>query len=454
MTQGYRALKDLGWLGIVRLGLVQACLGSIVVMTTSVMNRVMVVELALPAILPGALVAWHYLIQVLRPRLGHGSDIGGRRTPWIMGGMILLALGGVGASMATLLMRTQLYLGLALAIVAFSAIGLGVGAAGTSLLVLLAKRVAEPRRPAAATIVWLMMFAGFVITAIVTSQLLDPFTPARLVEVTGLVAGSAVLLTGLAVWNMEGSATAQPVTGRAQGSFGSAVREVWHEPDSRRFALFVFVSMLAYSAQELILDPFAGSVFAFSPGQSTKLSGVQHGGALVGMILVALASQLLKNTGFASMRSWTMGGCAASAIMALLLGVAGQVGPAWPLQATVFVLGIANGSFAVAAIGSMMQMVSRGAGSREGVRMGVWGAAQAVAFGLGGLFATATSDIAHALLPSPASAYAVVFVTEAALFFIAARLAAQVFQRKPARSNPTAKLALRSQTTIVATSGG
>ena len=51
--------KALGWLGIARLGLVQASLGSIVVLTTSTLNRVMVVELALPAIIPGALVALH-----------------------------------------------------------------------------------------------------------------------------------------------------------------------------------------------------------------------------------------------------------------------------------------------------------------------------------------------------------------------------------------------------------
>ena len=73
----------LGWLGIVRLGLVQTALGSIVVLTTSTLNRVMVVELALPALLPGALVALHHVLQMLRPRLGHGSDVGGRRTPWI-----------------------------------------------------------------------------------------------------------------------------------------------------------------------------------------------------------------------------------------------------------------------------------------------------------------------------------------------------------------------------------
>lgn len=435
--------KDLGWLGIVRLGLVQACLGAVVVMTTSVMNRVMVVELALPAVLPGALIAWHYLVQVLRPRLGHGSDVGGRRTPWIMGGMAALALGGVGAALATLLMATNLVAGLAVALVAFTCIGLGVGAAGTSLLVLLSKRVAPQRRPAAATVVWLMMFAGFVVTAIVTGALLDPFTPQRLVTVTAGVAAFVVLLTALAVWGMEGAAEATPATHRIRTTFTEALGDVWNERESRRFALFVFVSMLAYSAQELILDPFAGSVFALSPGASTKLSGVQHGGALVGMILVAVASQALKSTRFASMRSWTMGGCAASAVAALLLAAAGLVGPSWPLRGTVFVLGIANGSFAVAAIGSMMQMVGRGAGGREGVRMGVWGAAQAVAFGLGGLFATATSDVAHALLAQPAQAYAVVFVAEAALFVTAAVLAAMVFQvpagRNPANFIPTGR---------------
>ena len=84
------AVKPLGWFGIVRLGLVQTALGAIVVLTTSTLNRVMVVEMALPAMLPGALVALHYALQIFRPRFGFGSDIGGRRTPWIVGGMAVL----------------------------------------------------------------------------------------------------------------------------------------------------------------------------------------------------------------------------------------------------------------------------------------------------------------------------------------------------------------------------
>jgi BCD family chlorophyll transporter-like MFS transporter len=145
-------LRPLSWLGIVRLGLVQAALGAIVVLTTSTLNRVMVVELALPAMLPGVLVGLHYAMQVFRPRLGYGSDLGGRRTPWIVGGMTVLAAGGALAAVATAWMATWLLAGITLAVIAFIMIGIGVGAAGTSLLVLLAKRTAPERRSAAASV--------------------------------------------------------------------------------------------------------------------------------------------------------------------------------------------------------------------------------------------------------------------------------------------------------------
>ncbi len=170
----------LSWFGIVRLGLVQTGLGAIVVLTTSTLNRVMVVELAMPAILPGALVAIHYALQVFRPAWGHGSDLGARRTPWIVGGMAVLATGGLMASVATAWMTTHPLFGIALAVAAFGLIGVGVGAAGTSLLVLLAKRTDDNRRAAAATIVWVMMIAGFIVTTGVAGHLLDPFSPARL----------------------------------------------------------------------------------------------------------------------------------------------------------------------------------------------------------------------------------------------------------------------------------
>jgi len=164
----------LSWLQIVRMGLVQMALGSIVVLTTSTLNRLMVVELSLPAVLPGLLVALHYGIQITRPQWGYKSDTGGHRTRWIIGGMLVLALGGLGAAFGVYLLATSFALGMAVSVLAYAAIGLGVGASGTSLLALLATATAERRRPAAATITWLMMIFGIAVTAVVTGQFLDP----------------------------------------------------------------------------------------------------------------------------------------------------------------------------------------------------------------------------------------------------------------------------------------
>ncbi len=424
----------LSWFGIFRLGLVQTALGAVVVLTTSTMNRVMVVELALPAMLPGLLVALHYGLQVLRPRWGYGSDVSGRRTPWIIGGIVTLAVGGILASVATALMATSFMAGFSLGVFAFTLIGIGVGSAGTNLLALLATRVAPERRGAAATIVWLMMIAGFVVTTIIVGSVLDPFTPMRLVVVTSAVSLVAVTAALLGVWGIETSNVAPldarpaapelPV--REQPPFLDALAQVWSEPSARRFTIFVFLSMLAYSMQDLILEPFAGIVFAMTPGQSTKLAGVQHAGVFCGMVLVAVAGSA--GLGIGSLKSWTIAGCVASAVTLLGLVFAGIEGQGWPLKETVFALGAANGAFAVAAIGSMMSLAGSGGKSREGVRMGLWGAAQAMAFGLGGFAGSVGVDLLNAMGTAPAASYTTVFAVEAMMFLAAAALAMRAIE--------------------------
>jgi BCD family chlorophyll transporter-like MFS transporter len=418
--------SGLGWIGIVRLGFVQTALGAIVVLTTSTMNRVMVVELALPAILPGALVGFHYALQVLRPRWGHGSDVGGRRTPWIIAGVAILAAGGVLAALATALMGQSPAGGIALAIVAFGLIGIGVGASGTSLLALLATTVAPERRGAAATIVWLMMIAGFVITATTAGHYLDPFSAMRLVSVTVAIAAIALGVTVLALIGIERRYASDDGKQREDCEpkvpFRVALADVWADPVARRFTIFVFLSMLAYSMQDLILEPFAGIVYGLTPGQSTKLAGLQHGGVFTGMVLVAVVGSA--GLGIGSLRGWTIGGCVASFLALLALAVGGLMTPAWPLKPSVFMLGVANGAFAVAAIGAMMQLAGQASVSRTGVRMGLWGAAQAIAFGVGGFLGAAAVDALRAGGMAPAEAFGLVFVAEAAVFLLASRLAA------------------------------
>ncbi len=103
-----------------------------VALVTFTLNRVMAVELALPAVVPGALVAVHYAVQVLRPRLGFGSDVGGRRTPWISAGSPPCRPAGVAGGGRRVADGGASGAGIALAVSAFALVGAGVGAVGTS----------------------------------------------------------------------------------------------------------------------------------------------------------------------------------------------------------------------------------------------------------------------------------------------------------------------------------
>jgi len=424
------ASPSFGWLGIIRLGLVQTSLGAIVILMTSTLNRVMVVELGLAAAIPGLLVGWHYAVQMSRPRWGYGADAGGRRAPWIIGGMAVLAFGAISAAFAASLIPANFWLGFVLSVLAYGLIGAGVGAAGTNLLALLAIRTEPSRKAAAAAIVWIMMIMGFVLTAGIGGGFLKPFSFERLILVTSVVSAIALVVTFLALRGLEPASlrAAAPAPSANDGqAFRAALRETWADPQARRFTIFVFVSMLAYSAQDLILEPFAGLVHGYDAGGSTQLAGVQNMGTLIGMILTAVAGTVIGKSRAGFMRAWTVGGCIASAAALLALGFGTQaMGANWPLVPNVIALGVANGAFAVAAIGSMMTLASAGAKQREGTRMGVWGAAQAIAFGLGGFVGAAAVDVARAVMDAPAPAFALVFTLEGLTFLVAAALALRV----------------------------
>ncbi|MBS0253285.1 MAG: BCD family MFS transporter, partial [Proteobacteria bacterium] len=322
--------------------------------------------------------------------------------------------------------------GLAIAVLAFITIGFGVGAAGTSLLALVAARAEEDKRAGAATVVWLMMIAGIAITAITVGKVLDPYSPLRLIEVTAVVGVLATLVTFMALWNLEGKTTSVRTERDAAASnfsgFRDAVVEVWADQQARRFTIFVFVSMLAYSAQDLILEPFAGLIFGLTPGQTTELSGIQHSGVFAGMLLVGVLGSSSMRRG--SLATWSVFGCLASGVALTGLSISSMFGTSWPLSANVFALGFSNGAFAVAAIGSMMALAKNGRAKSEGIRMGVWGAAQGIAFGLGGFMGTVAVDVARGLSGSAVTAYSVAFFLEALLFVASALLARGLMKKE------------------------
>lgn len=401
----------LGWGGLTRLCLANAAIGGLSALPVNLFNRLMTVELALPALLPGLLVALHYAVQLTRPYYGYRSDARGGRTPFIIGGIAVVGAGliltafGI-AHVANPAMAIMVW------IVAYVMIGLGVGAAGTSFLALLATAAEGRRKGAAATVAWLMLIAGAIASSIGTGIALKPYSPERLMAIVPVVALVALVLTFIATWRVERRLGAAPAPSEA--ALGSALRATWSDPAARTFTGFVLLSILAFYLSELVLEPFAGHVHGLTPDASTKLSGGKDGAALIGMLAAGGAASL----GFGTLRGWAVSGCVLSA--AGLLGL----GAGLPLVFFTMLLGFGNGLFVVGAIGSMMRLAAQDAGA-TGTRMGVFGAAQAVAAGAAGLLATGTLDLARTAMPD-AAAYATVFTIEAFLFLAAALMAVRI----------------------------
>ncbi|MEX3017333.1 MFS transporter [Gymnodinialimonas hymeniacidonis] len=405
----------LGWGGIARLCLCNMAIGGLAALPVNLFNRLMTVDLGWPAILPGLLVALHYGVQMTRPMWGHRSDAKGGRTPFIIGGTVCVGIGLVMTAYGIGYLSGAM--ALAVWIVAYALIGLGIGAAGTSFLALLATASPDDRKPAAATFAWLMLIFGAIVTSIGTGIALEPYSEERLMAVVPVVALLAALLAFVATWGVE--AKLGPAPAPENPKLGPAIAATWADPAARAFTGFVFLSILAFYLSELVLEPFAGHVHGLSPEDSTKLSGGKDGAALLGMLLAGGLSQFR----IGSLRIWAMVGC--------MISAAGLIGLGMGLHLLAFtvVLGLGNGLFVVGAIGSMMRLASERRGA-AGTRMGLFGAAQAVAAGLAGLIATGILDIARLAMPTQA-AYATVFGLEAILFLAAALVAGRLLHARP-----------------------
>ncbi|QEE45147.1 BCD family MFS transporter [Rhizobium sp. WL3] len=435
MAKHRPSIEGLGWFAIIRLGLVQAALGAIVVLTTSTLNRVMIVELGLAAVIPGLLVGLHYGIQITRPVWGHKSDTGRSRTLWIIGGLALLACAGTGAAATTLLFEQSFLAGIIAAVLAYLLIGIGIGASGTSLLALIAMKTAVERRAAAATITWMLMITGIIVTSIVVGSQLDPYSHERLIAITAATGLVAFVVGLVGVAGMESRPTVETSRSRAAStSFRDSLKDVLEDREARLFTVFIFLSMLAFATQDLILEPYAGLLFGMTPGETTSLSGTQHAGVLLGMIMVGLSGALFGKRYQDLPRHFITSGCFGSAVALAALALSAQAAPNWPLQINIFLLGTANGAFAVAAIGTMMILAGRGRTSNYGMRMGIWGAAQAVAFGLGGVLGTVALDLGRWLTAKDAHAFAAVFSIESGLFLISALVATRL--GRPSKQYP------------------
>ena len=436
----------MNWFSILRLGLVQLCIGSSVVIPLSTLNRLMKVELALPATIAGFLIALHYAVQLTRVNWGYLSDKTQNRSQWIIFGMLILGIGGVLASASIPLIESNFAYGIMLALFSYTLIGFGVGAAGTPLLALLASYSSKSQKGFAASITFLMMILGLAITGITAGIILDPYSHQKLIKITASLAIITNILSYLSLKNLEKSLQ-NNADARTQNAinydvpFLEGIKKVWMEREARLFTIFIFISMGAFSMQDPILEPFAGEVFGFAVGESTKLDGFHKIGTLIGIILIILclskfrigfgSLSIVKNERLGSEKFWLITGCLFSAFSLFIISVLGLTyRDPGILNSVVFLFGISNGVFTAGILGTMLHLASRGSGNNNtGTRMGIWGAAQAYATMIAVFFSTVLVDILGLMMNSLPSVYGIVFLTAASFFIAAAFLGSLIIKK-------------------------
>jgi BCD family chlorophyll transporter-like MFS transporter len=185
---------------LLRLSLFQVSVGMTTVLLTGTLNRVLIVELNVPAVLVAAMVAIPFLFAPFRALIGfksdtHRSHLGWRRGPYIWFGS-LLQFGGLAIMPFALLIAGGRgtgaeWIGHAAAILAFLLVGAGIHTTQTAGLALANDLAPEHARPRVVALLYVMLLVGMLISGVLMGLILADFEEVKLI---GVVQGAAVLV--------------------------------------------------------------------------------------------------------------------------------------------------------------------------------------------------------------------------------------------------------------------
>lgn len=417
---------------LLRLSLFQVSVGMATVMMLGTLNRVMIVELGVPAFLVAIMVALPVLSAPFRALLGfrsdtHRSALGWKRVPYIWFGS-LWQFGGLAVMPFALIVLSgdqtlgPDWAGEALAGLAFLMTGLGVHMTQTAGLALASDRATEATRPRVVALLYVMNLLGMAVSALVLGALLADFSNLRLIQV---VQGSAVvtlLLNLVALWKQE---PLRPMSIAERAAPRPRFRDAWADfaggGQAGRLLAVVALGTAAFSMQDVLLEPYGGQVLGLSVSKTTLLTSLWSCGAIGGF---AFAARWLAK-GLMPYRMAARGLVAGLAAFACVI-VAG------PMHSVAFffvgagLIGFGSGLFAVSTLTAAMTLPIAGKAGR-GLALGAWGAAQATAAGigiaLGGSIRDAVNDLAlsHRLgeaLSGVMTGYSAVYHIEIALLFV------------------------------------
>lgn len=419
---------------LLRLALFQVSVGMAAALLVGTLNRVMIIELGVPAWLVALMVALPLLVAPLRALIGHRSDthrslLGWRRVPYLWMGT-LLQFGGLAIMPFSLILLSHdagvsdaaRGAGLVAALAAFLMVGLGMQTTQTAGLALATDQATPETRPRVVALMYVMLLLGMVGASLIFSLVLASYSPTRLVGAVQGAASVTLLFNLIALWKQEPrGASVRPGTA-ASTTGGEPFRAVWRRyaqrPQTLRFLVTLALGTAAFSMQDIVLEPYGGEILHLSVSATSLLTALMALGSVCAFVL---ATRWLPR-GMDPHRLAALG---------LLIGIvafsavvfAAPLGSGALFRIGNVLIGLGSGLFAVCTLVIAMGM-ARDDGA--GLALGAWGAVQATASGVAVAFGGTLRDAVHLLgssgwlgeaMSEPQVAYSVVYHTELALLF-------------------------------------
>jgi BCD family chlorophyll transporter-like MFS transporter len=435
---------------LLRLSLFQVSVGMATVLLLGTLNRVMIVELSVPAMVVALMIAIPVLVAPFRALLGHRSDthrsaIGWKRIPYLWFGS-LWQMGGLAVMPFALIVLSgdqthgPAWAGEVLAALAFLMTGIGLHMTQTAGLALASDRADDETRPRVVALLYVMFLLGMGLSALIVGWLLrdyDPITLVRVVQGCGL---ATLALNLIALWKQE---KVKPMTRQEREAPRPRFRDAWTDlmagGQAGRLLAVVVVGTLAFNMQDVLLEPYGGEVLGLTVGMTTLLTAVYAFGALAGFLTAARLLARGRDPFRTAARGILVGLVAFPAIV-----FAGPLDSTGLFYAGAGLVGLGAGLFAVSTLTAAMALKTAGTGA--GLALGAWGAAQATAAGLSIFLGGALRDVIGHLaergllgpaLTDPTLGYSFVYHAEIGLLFLTLVALGPLVRVQPLTAIPT-----------------
>lgn len=433
------ASDDLPLARLLRLSLFQVSVGMALVLLVGTLNRVMIVELDVPASLVGIMISLPLVFAPFRALIGYKSDthrsaLGWRRVPYIWKGS-MWQFGGFAVMPFALLVLSDYaeaanapdWIGLTSAGIAFLLVGAGVHMVQTVGLALATDLAPPEKQPQVVGLMYVMLLIGMMASALIFGALLTDYSPGRLIRVIQGAALLTIILNVIAMWKQESRDRARAAAMVPQPDFREAWQAFIRQDNAIRRLTAIGFGTMGFGMADVLLEPYGGQVLAMSVADTTKLTATLAGGGLIGF---ALASRVLSRGFDPMLMSWYGAIVGVPAFLAVML--AAPLGSATVFVTGIVLIGFGAGLFGHGTLTATMRMAPP---EQVGLALGAWGAVQATAAGtavaLGGIIRDILVLLPVGNLFGPATPYLAVFLLEALCLLMAVYLIIPLLARKP-----------------------